>query len=330
MNKEIRIYLAPFQGITGTIYRETYASHFSGVDKMLTPFFTSIQHDAKISGRKAFELEKINLKNCEIVPQILSKDANEIIRFGTFCGLKGFTEINWNLGCPYPRVANKKRGSGMLPHPQMVEDILSKVMPEMPTKFSIKCRLGYASAEEIFQLVPIFNHFNIAELTIHARIGKQLYKGETDLETFEKAVSLLNIPVVFNGDIFSKTDFQKFKTQFPGINSLMIGRGLLIDPFLPSIIKGGKAKSDHKELAKRFINDLYFAYRKHMNNHLQAISMMKELWGFMSFSFSQPHQAFNRLKKSKSFDEYEDAVKSIFNEHEWLGSNCNQYKNTTT
>lgn len=326
MNKEIRIHLAPFQGITGAIYRETCANHFSGVDKMLTPFFTSIQHDAKISGRKAFELEKTNLRNCEIVPQILSKDADEMIRFGKFCYQKGFKEINWNLGCPYPRVANKKRGSGLLTYPQMVEEILGKVMPEIPIKFSIKCRLGYYSAEEIFQLIPIFNQFGISELTIHARVGKQLYKGETDLETFEKAASLIKIPLVYNGDIFSKDDFLHFHNRFPGINQVMVGRGLLIDPFLPSIIKGTKTEYDQKQVIYSFVNDLYVAYRKKMNDHLQAISMMKELWGFMAFSFSQPHQAFNRLKKSKNFDEYEDSVKRIFDEHAWIGSEGEQYK----
>jgi tRNA-dihydrouridine synthase B len=320
MSQETQIYLAPFQGITGTIYRETYARHFSGVDKMLTPFFTGIIKEGNLSGRKAFELEKTNLKNIEIVPQILSKDADEIISFGKLCGQKGFSEINWNLGCPYARVANKKRGSGMLPFPEMATEILEKVMPEMPIKFSIKCRLGYVSAEEIFQLIPVFNHFQIAELTIHARIGKQLYKGPTDLETFEKALPLIEVPVVYNGDIFSKTSYINFQKRFPSINLLMIGRGLLVDPFLPSIIKGNSPESGQKQIAHRFITDLYLAYRKHMNGRLQAISVMKELWGFMAFSFSEPHQAFNRLKKSKSFDEYEEAVAEIFEKHEWLGS----------
>ena len=300
MSQETQIYLAPFQGITGTIFRETYARHFGGVDKMLTPFFTGIIKEGNLSGRKEFELEKTSLKHIEIVPQILSKDADEIISFGKLCGQKGFSEINWNLGCPYARVANKKRGSGMLPFPEMVEEILEKVMPELPIKFSIKCRLGYVSAEEIFQLIPVFNHFQIAELTIHARIGKQLYKGPTDLETLVKALPLIVVPVVYNGDIFSKTGYINFQQRFPSIHLLMIGRGLLVDPFLPSIIKGGEPESSQKQIAHRFITDLYLAYRKHMNDRLQAISVMKELWGFMAFSFSEPHQAFNRLKKSKA------------------------------
>lgn len=320
MSQKNRIYLAPFQGITGAIYRETYARHFSGVDKMLTPFFTGIIRQENLSKRKAFELEKTTLKNIEIVPQILSKDVDEIISFGNLCAQKGFSEINWNLGCPYPRVANKKRGSGMLPFPEMMQEILEKVMPEMSVKFSIKCRLGYFSADEIFQLIPVFNHFQIAELTIHARIGKQLYKGPTDLETLGRALPLIEVPVVYNGDIFSKTDFIQFQKRFPSIHLLMIGRGLLVDPFLPSIIKGEEVANDHKLIAQRFISDLYLAYRKHMNDRLQAISVMKELWGFMAFSFSEPHQAFNRLKKSKSFEEYEEAVAELFEKHEWVGS----------
>lgn len=324
MNSETKIYLAPFQGITGTIYRETYAQHFSGVDKMLTPFFTGLIKPENLSKRKAFELEKTSLKQIEIVPQILSKDAEEIISFGKLGRQMGFAEINWNLGCPYPRVANKKRGSGMLTYPEMMQEILEKVMPEMPVKFSIKCRLGYLSAGEIFQLIPVFNRFKIDELTIHARIGKQLYKGSIDLETLEKALPLIEIPVVYNGDIFSKKDFAVIQNRFPSIQKIMIGRGLLVDPFLPGKIKGLKF-SEQKEIVHRFIDDLYFSYRKHMNDRLQAISVMKELWGFMVFSFSEPHQAFNRLKKSKTFGEYEAAVNNLFKNHEWLGSEAKLY-----
>ncbi|MBK9356299.1 MAG: tRNA-dihydrouridine synthase [Bacteroidales bacterium] len=50
----------------------------------------------------------------EVVPQVLSKSAGEIIWLAQVCEQLGFKELNWNLGCPYPQVANKKRGSGIL------------------------------------------------------------------------------------------------------------------------------------------------------------------------------------------------------------------------
>ena len=314
------IYLAPFQGITGHTYRSVYVKHFQGVDKLFTPFFTSIQHNNKLAARKLAELGSPFENGIPVVPQILSKDAEEIIRFAYFCEGLGFSELNWNLGCPYPQVANKKRGSGMLPFPVMVEGILEKVMAETKIKFSVKCRLGYISADEIYKLIPSFITFNISELIVHARTGKQLYSGETDLETFEKIIPLVSVPLAYNGDIFSFTAFERLDNQFNAINSWMIGRGLLWDPFLPAKIKGFTVAVNQKEHIRQFINDLYLAYRKQMNDNFSALSVLKEYWSYLAMSFNDPHHVFKKLKKVMRFEEYEDAVSYVFQEFEWVGS----------
>lgn len=314
------IYLAPFQGITGVTFRNVYSRHFQGVDKLFTPFFTAINSDLKLPPRKLAELGHISESGVEVVPQILSKDADEILRFAHFCEKQGFQELNWNLGCPYPMVANKKRGSGMLPYPDMVDEILQKVMTETAIRFSVKCRLGYFSAEEIFNLIPVFNHHTISELTIHARIGKQLYSGEPDMETFREALVLLTVPAVYNGDIFSMNDFQRVSNTFPPINTWMVGRGLLSDPFLPSIIKGLPTEEHPQAKIRQFIDDLYFAYRKQLSDNPAVLGILKEYWHYLAESFNNPHKVFKKLKKVKKFDEYEEAVDFIFGEYEWIGS----------
>ncbi|MDO9256058.1 MAG: tRNA-dihydrouridine synthase family protein [Bacteroidales bacterium] len=314
------IYLAPFQGITGVTFRKVYSNHFKGVDKLFTPFFTAINSEMKLPARKLAELGSISENGAEVIPQILSKDADEIIRFAQFCEKQEFTELNWNLGCPYPMVANKKRGSGMLPYPEMVDEILEKVMAETTFRFSVKCRLGYFSSEEIFKLVPVFNHHKISELTIHARIGKQLYTGEPDLDTFQKAISLITVPVVYNGDIFSINDFHKVSGCFPTLNTWMIGRGLLSDPFLPAIIKGLPIETDRQVIIRRFIDELYSSYRRQLNDNPALLGILKEYWHYLAESFDNPHKVFKQLKKVKKFDEYEAAVDVVFGEYEWLGS----------
>ncbi|MCF6171391.1 MAG: tRNA-dihydrouridine synthase family protein [Bacteroidales bacterium] len=321
MSTPLKIYLAPFQGITGHVYRRSFAKHFRGVDKFFTAFFTGI-HKAKSLSSKAGEFETTHYNGIKLVPQILSKDAAEMLRFANFCHAKGFDEINWNLGCPYPRVANKKRGSGLVPHPEMVDEILGSLMPEIPIRLSVKTRLGYFSPDEILKLIQVLNRFPVSELIIHARIGKQLYKGGVNLSAFEHAAGASQIPLAYNGDIFSLDGFREFDKRFPETNTWMIGRGLLVDPFLPAIIKGLLLPelSQRKAIVRKFIDDLYFGYRKKMNDRPQAINVLKELWGFLCFSFDEPHRVFNLLKKTKSFDEYENAVNSIFEKHEWLGS----------
>lgn len=320
LNNQTKIYLAPFQGITGVTFRNVYSRHFQGVDKLFTPFFTAINSDLKLPPRKLAELEHISESGVDVIPQVLSKDADEIIRFAHFCEKKGFKELNWNLGCPYPMVANKKRGSGMLPYPDMVAEILQRVMTKTAIRFSVKCRLGYFSPDEIFSLIPVFNHYNILELTIHARIGKQLYSGEPDLETFRKALVLLTVPTVYNGDIFSRNDFQRVSNNFPSISTWMIGRGMLSDPFLPSIIKGLQTKTDHQATIRQFMDDLYFAYRRQLNENPAVLGILKEYWHYLAESFNEPHKVFKKLKKVKNFAEYEDAVEVVFGEYEWVGS----------
>ena len=276
-----------------------------------------------LSVRKLAELGHISENGVDVIPQVLSKDSDEIIRFAQFCEKQGFKELNWNLGCPYPMVANKKRGSGMLPYPEMVDEILQRVMSETAIRFSVKCRLGYLSPDEIFMLIPVFNHHKISELTIHARVGKQLYTGEPDLETFQKAISLLTIPIVYNGDIFSLNDFQRVRDCFPAINTWMIGRGLLSDPFLPATIKGLPIETDRQATIRQFIDELYFAYRRQLNDNPAALGILKEYWHYLAESFDNPHKVFKKLKKAKKFDEYEKAVDFVFGEYEWVGSEEN-------
>jgi len=314
------IYLAPFQGITGATFRSVYTKHFQGVDKLFTPFFTGIHTDGKLPSRRMAELGSPTINGIEVVPQILSKDADEIVRFAKFCQNTGFTELNWNLGCPFPQVANKKRGSGLLPYAEMIDEILQKVMAETTIRFSVKCRLGYESKEEIFRLIPVFNHHAISELTIHARIGRQLYSGIPDTDTFLKAISNCTIPVVYNGDIFTGDDYQWLQKHFAQVKVWMIGRGLLTDPFLPARIKGIPLLIEPKKAIRNFVDELYAGYRKQMNDNLSVLGILKEYWHYLSESFNDPHIVFRKLKKVNSFNDYESAVAFVFNNYTWTGS----------
>lgn len=327
MNSQTHIYLAPFQGITTYTYREVYSKYFGGIDKLFTPFFTGNQKPKSLE-KRAYEFNFPYQNNVEVVPQMLSKDAVEIARFANFCDDKGFKEVNWNLGCPYPRVVSKKRGSGMLPYPDMVNEILEKIMPEIDINFSIKCRLGYFEEDEILDLMDVFNSYNISELTIHARIGKQLYGGNIRIEAMKKAISKSSIDMAYNGDIFSVADFIELQNNLETIDNWMIGRGLLVDPFLPMKIKNRLVPklTEQKEIAYKFITDLYLAYRKKMNDRPQSMGALKEFWGFMSYSFSNSQKIFNSIKKTRSFDEYEEVVANVFQQYEWVGSEAGLFK----
>lgn len=313
------LYMAPFQGITTEVFREVYNRHFSGIDKLFTPFYTKIDKARTLRTKKT-ALSKTNHNGISVIPQVLSKNADEMMLFANFCSDLGFKEINWNLGCPFPRVANKQRGSGLLPHAEKIDSILEKILPALPLQLSVKCRLGYHSPDEIIRLLPVFNKYPLTELIVHSRLGIQMYKGEVNLDAFAGIIKYSDIKTCYNGDIFSKENFLDKKQRFPGVNIWMLGRGLLADPFLPARIKGIYINDNEALIIRRYVDDLYYAYRQKMNDKPVAINVMKEFWSYLSLSFDNPVKVFGKIKKTKNFNDYEDGVRLAFEKYKWVGN----------
>ena len=311
--------LAPFQGITDVVYRNVFKKHFRGIDKYYTPFFTGIQKDNSKSLRGEEISPEFNDVNT-IVPQILSNTADEIVRFANQCKSMGYPEFNLNMGCPFPRVANKTRGCGLMADPDRTIKMLNEVFEHIDgIKFSIKCRLGYYSDEEIYAFVDTFNTLNFSEIIIHPRIGKQMYTGEASLEKFNELVPLVNKPLVYNGDIFTTDRYNSILSSLSSFSILsfdiMLGRGLLTDPFLAEEIKNIDNQQDKKQRLHNFVVDLYVARLHHAGGSPKIIGSMKELWKYMMNIFDDPQNVWRKVKKVNHLDEYEDSVEKIFNEH---------------
>ena len=321
--------LGPFQGITDAPFRNVFKRHFGGIDKFYTPFFTGIHKEEHAKNLQGEEIDPRCNDVDTLTPQILSTDAEEILRFAKQCKELGYKEINLNMGCPFPRVANKKRGCGLLPYPDKVEQMLETVFEHLDDmNFSVKCRLGYYSPEEIEAILPIFNRFPLSELIIHPRIGKQLYKGEADVERFKALTPYFNMPLVYNGDIVSVESFRRIQKTINDdpstgsgtfnrqpINQFMLGRGILANPFLAEDIRRDASKAS--ERAKRlhaYVIDLYEERLRHAAGSPKVLGRMKELWSYLMNSFEEPQVVWRKIKKINALREYEDAVETIFKE----------------
>lgn len=318
MNQQLKIYFAPFQGITTSTFLRVYADHFTGVDKLFMPYFSKIIVGEKLPTKILASLKNQVENGREVVPQILSNKAGEIIWFAKNCQQMGFKELNWNLGCPHPQVADRKKGSGLLPHPEIINEILQKVCSEIEIKFSVKCRLGYYSSDELEALIPIFNRHSISELIIHARTGKQMYSGQADWDSFSHYANQINTTLVYNGDILTLEDYKNYKLHLPKIPHLMLGRGILTDPFLPARIKGLDLPTNPKAHLQKFMEDLYLGYRKDKNDQLTLLNLLKEYWAYLANLFDEPVKVLRHLKKIKSFDACEEAVTIIFKDFELI------------
>jgi len=249
-----------------------------------------------------------------VVPQILSKTADHFIALAKILIDLGYDTINWNLGCPFPRVAQKMRGSGLLPHPERVDAFLEKVLGALPGHISVKARLGRQRPDEIFDLLSVFNRYPIKELIIHPRTGVQMYTGQPDLNTFEKCLAVCRCTVIYNGDINAREDFERLRQRFPTVHTWMIGRGAVSNPFLPGHIKGHPLGTDSLNRFRQFHDTLFERYALVRSGPAHLVDSMKGYWGYFARSFAKGEMLLKRVHKTQHPDQYRPLVARFFDQ----------------
>ncbi|MGL4570448.1 MAG: tRNA dihydrouridine synthase [Clostridium sp.] len=309
----MKYYLAPMEGITGYIYRNSYEKYFGNIDKYFTPFIVT----NKSKSLKTKELRDVLPENnggMNIVPQILTNDSDGFLNTASKLHQLGYKEINLNLGCPAGTVVSKNRGSGFLALREELDKFLDEIYKMDDMKISIKTRIGKDSPEEFYELIKIYNKYPLEELIIHPRTQKDFYGNTPNLEVFKDAISLSTNPICYNGDIFTAHDNNNLEKTFKEVKTLMLGRGILANPGLINEIKNNTYMD--KKVLKLFHDEILNEYIELFNEDRNAIFRMKELWGYMIYLFSDNKKYAKKIKKSQKLNDYNEAVSSLFNEQE--------------
>jgi len=310
--QQTTLYMAPMKGFTDHMFRNVFTDHFGGFDLAIAPFIAS-KSDNIIKKKYVKDVLPENNTRLPVIPQIMSKTAKDFTVLANYLYDLGYGTVNWNLGCPSPMVANKKRGCGMLPHTDMIQAFLDNVIPAIKGTLSIKTRLGWQRAADIFRLMPVLNQYPLEELIIHPRTGVQRYDGEVDLEAFGRCLATLNHPVVYNGDIRTPEDFKNLSRRFDDVSRWMIGRWCLANPFLPLVIKTGADDiRDKIQKMQQFHEALFEAYRMVLDGPSHLLNKMKGLWRYFSLPFADCKKSMKKIKKARRPDQYLDLVNLFF------------------
>ena len=309
----MKYYLAPMEGITGHIYRNAYEKYFHNIDKYFTPFIVPNQ-SLSLKTKELRDLLPENNEGLNVVPQILTNDAEGFILTANKLKQLGYDEINLNLGCPAGTVVSKKRGSGFLAYPDELDKFLDEIYKISDMKISIKTRLGKERPEEFYNLIEIYNKYPLEELIIHPRTREDFYGNIPNLKMFKEALSLSKHPICYNGDIFTTENYNEIVKEFPEIDKVMLGRGVLANPGLIGEIRENNFIS--KEILKEFHDEIFENYTILLNEDKNAMYRMKELWGYMSHIFTDNKKYYKKIKKAQKAKDYREAVSRLFEEQE--------------
>ncbi|MGD9732247.1 MAG: tRNA dihydrouridine synthase [Desulfamplus sp.] len=344
---DYEIILAPLQGYTDAVFRDIYFRHFTGVDQAVAPFIaTTSQQKINISSLKDVIPEN-NIHCPNLIPQILSNVAEDFLFLAQHLAEFGYNTINLNMGCPHSKIAKKKRGSGMLAYPEMVDRLFDSIFKGLTGTLakctvSIKVRLGRFYKDEIFELLPIFEQYPLEEIIVHPRTGVEMYKGEADVDEFIKVAANTSHNLVYNGDITTVKFFEHIVKRLSEINGsgtalngspkpvtrFMIGRGILSNPFLPSQIKKAlhsstnmkkmhefdnkRERAEKLERIKLFHDELFETYSRKFYGPLHVTGRMKGFWTYIGPSFPENRKEIKKILKAKSREHYAETAESFF------------------
>ncbi|MDO4616651.1 MAG: tRNA-dihydrouridine synthase [Lachnospiraceae bacterium] len=309
------IYFAPLQSMTTFVYRNAHHRVFGpSMDKYYAPFLMA--HEKRNFNFK----EKNDLfpehNSAPMVPQILTRDARDVLRYQQLFTDMGYEELNINLGCPSRTVTAKGRGSAFLIFREELDRFLDEVYSgSNGCRISVKTRIGTEDPEEFIYLTEIFNQYPISELIIHPRTMRQFYDGQPVRDSFLYALKYSTRPLVYNGDICSPEDWKQLQKDAehvcPGrAFGLMLGRGAIADPALGRKIRGSGGDASSEEI-QSLMHELIREYSALLQNEDMVIFRMKELWSWMIRLFPQKSRLLELLNHAGTIDEYlkiEDAI----------------------
>ena len=301
--------LAPLEGITGSLFRSLYHEFFPGIDRYYTPFISPTS-DHLFTAKEQREILPENNEGMIVIPQLLTKNAADFLWAAQELHTIGYDEINLNLGCPSGTVTAKGKGAGMLADPAALDAFLDSIYSAAPCKISVKTRLGMEQPEEFEHILQIYEKYPLSELIIHPRVRKDFYRHPVRRESFEKIYCSSQLPLSYNGSIVSPQDYLQCAQKHPSLKAIMIGQGVIADPFLPGKIKY-KAEGS-KELLRQFHDRLVDAYTQRFGSRNNAVKRMKELWFYLSCSFENGEQYRKKILKLRSADDYDAVVSQIF------------------
>ena len=305
----MQIHFAPLQGYTDFEYRNIHARHCGGVDVYYTPFIR--WEKCGVRDKDIRDILPENNQGIRLIPQIICSTTDEFNRLSDIVQQHGYTEMDLNMGCPAPMQTKLHRGSGILPCPTLVASLMEEMNKRNEVNFSAKMRLGLNDRDEWKELTEILNNSCLKHLTIHPRVGKQMYKGKVDMLAFDEVYESLRIPLIYNGDISSRAEMQGLQERYPNLLGLMTGRGLLARPTLAKEFAMNKDLSD-MELRNTILamhEDILDVCIKKYKVDSQILLHIHAFWEYMEAQMER--KTWKRIMKAGNLKNYLEAVKNI-------------------
>jgi len=256
LTNDFIIALAPMAGVTDFAFRNICADY--GANMVVTEMISAkaFEHSSK----KTIEMLREENHNAIKCVQLFGHDPNSLTNIIKSGVLDKFDCIDFNCGCPAPKIVGNKEGSYLMNDIETARKCIEAIRSSTDKPISVKFRLGINNKSNYLEFGKMCEECGVNFVTLHARTREQQYAGDVDKEAYKNLVKELNIPVIWSGNILTKEDVKYAKSI--GCKGVMIARGALGNPEIFTNLTNTKPPYSKKQTILKHLNLI----REHLNN----------------------------------------------------------------
>lgn len=222
------VVLAPMAGVTDLPFRILCREQGAGLICMEMVSAKAIYYN----NRNTEQLMEIHPDEMPVSLQLFGSDADIIAEMAKRIEEKPFAILDFNMGCPVPKVVNNGEGSALMQNPKLVEEILSKLVKAIHKPVTVKFRKGFDDDHvNAVEIAKIAESCGVAAVAVHGRTRQQYYSGKADWDIIRQVKEAVSIPVIGNGDVDSPRK-AKAMLEETGCDGIMIGRACQGNPWI--------------------------------------------------------------------------------------------------
>ncbi len=303
--------LAPMAGITNSPYRRL-------MKKMGSALVVSELVSAKgieYMGRRTLELLKFHEDERILGLQIFGEDLESLVHACRYVEKLGVDFVDFNLGCPVPKIVKKGAGSAMCKDLSLLFRVMTAMVKSVKIPVTIKIRTGWdANSKNALDVVKVAHEAGIVWVAIHGRTRAQGYSGEADWNLIGEIKSKSPLPIIGNGDL-STPELAVQRLKETGVDAVMIGRGALRNPFIfEQAIELLNGKDSVKPTTGKYI-ELFKTHRNYLDAHFdERLSALhaKKFISWYSAGFPGCHEFRKKIFQTKDSEILWDEAVQFF------------------